>query len=43
MGTIIEFDPHRVVILLTDGSKKILTCEAPNEFDYDIIKKIWEG
>ena len=43
MGIIAEFDPHRVVIKLEDGTEKILTCEEPNEFDYDILKKIWEG
>lgn len=42
MGTIIEFDPHRVVIRLDDGTEKVLTCEAPDEFDYDILEKIWE-
>lgn len=42
-GIIIEFDPHRFVVRLEDGTEKVVTCEAPDEFDYDIIKKIWEG
>jgi len=41
-GTIVDFSPHCVTIQKIDGTTIVLTCEEPDSFEYDIIKKIWE-
>lgn len=43
MGIIIDFNEHEFTVRLEDGRCTTITCEEPYEFDYEIIKKIWEG
>ena len=37
-----KFDPHKIVLCDGEGNEKVITCDEEHEFDYDIIKKIWE-
>jgi hypothetical protein len=41
MATIVMSTSNKVVIALNNTEIEI-TCEAPNSFDEEIIKKIWE-